>query len=72
MLLLKPNNPTRSEIIAYPSGGKIPDEYALDLKNIINYNLMYEKHFLKPLLNICGSVNWKHEPSNDLSSIFDI
>lgn len=72
LLLLKPNNPTRSEIIAYPSGGKIPDEYALDLKNIINYNLMYEKHFLKPLLNICGSVNWKHEPSNDLSSIFDI
>lgn len=72
LLLLKPNNPTRSEIIAYPSGDKIPEEFALDLKNIINYNLMYEKHFLKPLLNICGSINWKHEPSNDLSSIFDI
>ena len=72
LLLLKPNNPTRAEIIAYPSGGKIPDEFALDLKNIINYNLMYEKHFLKPLLSICGSINWKHEPSNDLSSIFDI
>lgn len=72
LLLLKPNNPTRSEIIAYPSGGKIPEEFALDLKNIVNYNLMYEKHFLKPLLSICGSVNWKHEPSNDLSSIFDI
>lgn len=72
LLLLKPNNPTRSEILAYPSGGKIPDEFALDLRNIINYNLMYEKHFLKPLLNICGSINWKHEPSNDLSSIFDI
>lgn len=72
LLLLKPNNPTRSEVFAYPSGGKIPDEFALDLKNIINYSLMYEKHFLKPLLKISGSINWKHEPSNDLSSIFDI
>lgn len=72
LMLLKPNNPTRSEVFAFPSGGKIPDEFNLDLKSIVNYDLMYTKHFLNPLLSICGSINWKHEPSIDLTSIFDI
>ncbi|QHJ78885.1 MAG: hypothetical protein [Caudoviricetes sp.] len=72
LLIFKPNNPTMSEVFAFPSGGNIPDEFKLDLKKTINYDLMYEKHFLKPLLSICGSIKWKHEPSIDLTSLFDI
>ncbi|MGL5579403.1 MAG: DNA polymerase domain-containing protein [Cetobacterium sp.] len=70
MLLLKEPNRLGSPSIAYPSGEKIPDEFKFDLKQMIDYNLMREKHFEAPLSSICEAIGWDYEERSTLDFLF--
>jgi DNA polymerase elongation subunit (family B) len=63
---LKLPNPTHENVIAYPD--KFPKEF--DLEQYIDYNLMYEKGFLKPMMPLVEAAKWKMERSNSIDDFF--
>lgn len=70
ILHLKVPNRLKAETVAFPSGSDFPSEFPIDLKSTIDYNLMYEKHFIKPLSNICDAIGWQYEKRASLADLF--
>lgn len=70
ILQLKEPNSLGCSSLAYPSGEKIPDEFGLDLKRIIDYNTMMGKHYTTPLGTICEAIGWDYEKRNTLDFLF--
>jgi len=57
--------------VHYPVMGfinELPIGYELD--KYIDYDLMFEKHFLTPLKSLTGVIGWKAEETNSLSDFF--
>ena len=65
-LYLKKVNPTRINVISFSKN--LPDEF--DLKNYVDYNIMFEKTFLDPLKHLVDSIGWSFEKQADLSGLF--
>lgn len=63
---LKLPNPTHENVFGYPD--KFPKEF--DLEHYIDYNVMYEKGFLKPLMPLVKAANWKMERNNSIDDFF--
>lgn len=59
---LKQPNPVMDTVIAFPS--KLPKEFNLD--KYVNYNMQFEKAFIKPLENITSKIGWDIEKKNTL------
>jgi hypothetical protein len=53
-------------VIAF--NNKLPKEF--DLSQFIDYNTQFEKTFLDPLKIILSVINWNHEKTNTLESLF--
>lgn len=65
-LYLKLPNPTGENAIAFPRF--LPKE--LDLDRYVDYNLQFEKTFLKPLSYIFSSLGWSMEKRSKLTKFF--
>jgi len=63
---LKLPNPVRENVISFPT--YLPKEMGLD--NYIDYELQFEKVFLKPLKNTLDAVGWSTEKTYTLDSFF--
>ncbi|AUE22561.1 DNA polymerase [Aeromonas phage Ah1] len=70
IVMLKEPNHIHSPVLAFPSGDKIPDEFDLDLSKYLDFMGMYQKHYLKPLENICNAIGWETEKVSSLSDLF--
>lgn len=71
MMILKQPNPLMNvPTLAIPSGGEIPREFNIDIKKYIDFTEMYEKHYIKPLTNICESIGWVPEKKASLDDLF--
>lgn len=55
--------------IAYPSGGKLPEQLN-HLVAHIDYNKMYDDKFISPLQTICDAIKWDYKKSITLDSFF--
>ncbi|ADM79987.1 DNA polymerase [Aeromonas phage phiAS5] len=71
IVYLREPNHIQSPILAFPSGEKIPDDFNLDLDKYMDYMGMYQKHYLKPLENICNAIGWETEKKASLMDLFD-
>jgi hypothetical protein len=69
MIILRNPNRIGTTVLAFPSGGKIPDEFPISERDI-DYLGMYEKHFLSPLTKICDSIGWQPEKRATLDDLF--
>ena len=65
-LYLKTPNPIQENCIAFVS--KLPKE--LDLHKYIDYNTMFEKSFLDPLMTIINCLGWNSKPVASLDALF--
>ncbi|MGL4521782.1 MAG: DNA polymerase domain-containing protein, partial [Bacilli bacterium] len=70
MLFLKEPNRLGSPSLAYPSGSTVPIEFGLDMNQLIDFNLMREKHFVAPLTTICEAIGWDYEERSTLDFLF--
>lgn len=71
IVMLTQPNIMHSENLAFPSGDTIPDEFGLNIAKAIDYYGMYNKHFLKPIDNICSAIGWESEKIATLADLFD-
>lgn len=65
VFLIMPNT------IAYPIMGfvhSMPEGY--ELQKYVDYDLMFEKHFLKPLKSLTSVIGWETEETSSLSDFF--
>ena len=72
MLMLKQPNIMHTDSIGFPSGTDFPPDFGIDLRKLVDYKSMYEKHYIKPLSAICDSIGWEYEKRASLLSMFDI
>lgn len=70
LLTLREPNILGCSTFAYPSGENIPAEFNLDIKKMLDYREMMEKHYTAPVETICGAIKWDYEEKNSLSDIF--
>jgi DNA polymerase elongation subunit (family B) len=63
---MKLPNPIRENVISFP--GTLPKE--LKLEDYIDYEVQFEKVFLKPMKSILDAVNWNHEEIGTLEDFF--
>lgn len=63
--LLLPN-PIKENVISSPN--ELPKEF--NLNKYLDYNLMFEKSFIKPIKQITDVIYWKLEKTNDLKDFF--
>lgn len=57
-ITLDKRNPIHEDVIGFPA--KLPEE--LDLVKYIDWNLQYEKAFMKPLTSIANAIGWSPTP----------
>lgn len=72
VLPLKKENPWREEWISWPSGLELPYQIEELLMLYIDFNLQFDKTFIKPLDAICKSCGINYEKTNTLLDFFDI
>jgi len=65
-IYLKLPNPIRENVIGFTD--QIPVEFGLE--DYIDYDLQFEKVYLKPIREIFNVLKWNIEPVNDLQSFF--
>jgi len=63
---LKLPNPIRENVISFPS--VMPTEF--NLQDYIDYDMQFEKVFMKPLTAILESINWNSEKVDTLDNFF--
>jgi hypothetical protein len=63
---LKEPNPIGSHVITFSNA--IPEE--LNLKDYIDYDMMFEKSFLEPLTSLLDCVGWKIKEQATLEGLF--
>lgn len=63
---LKVPNPIKENVIGFPEN--LPKQF--DLEEFIDYNIMYEKGFIKPLSPLATAAKWKLEKTNTLDDFF--
>ena len=59
-------NPIKENVIAYPLN--LPPE--LKLHRFVDYNTMFDKAFIEPLLPVLEAMNWAVEPKASLEDFF--
>lgn len=64
---MKMPNPIKENVVSFPNF--LPKE--LDLDKYIDYNMQFEKTFLKPISAILNVIGWEAEPSASLESFFE-
>ena len=64
---LKMPNSVKENVISFPNF--LPKE--LDLDRYIDYNMQFEKTFIKPISAILNVIGWEAEPSASLESFFE-
>lgn len=65
-IYLKMPNPIKEDVIGVPAGSNIPK----NLVSYVNYDLMFEKVFLKPLEGLVNSAGWNIEKKATLADFF--
>jgi DNA polymerase elongation subunit (family B) len=58
--LIKPNK-YQVETMGYPSGSELPIEIREYCISKMDYNLLWDKMFIKPLMNICNAIKFNPE-----------
>ena len=66
-LYLKIPNKLRENVIGFPS--ILPTEFGLD--HLVDYKLMFEKTYLKPIENVLQVIGWTSAPVARLDDLFD-
>lgn len=61
ILPLKLPNILRTDKICFSSGGKLPVQISEIILGILDYNIMWENYFMKPLNSICDDIKYKSE-----------
>ncbi len=62
-LYLKEPNPFNTHVIAVPD--KLPPEF--ELEEYIDYNMQFDKTFLRPIRSLTDLLEWRTEAINDLA-----
>ena len=65
-LYLKEPNTLRENCISFPS--KLPPEF--NIHRYVDYDLMFQKAFLDPMITIVKSLGWETEKKNTLEDLF--
>lgn len=68
---LKMPNPV-GEVFGWPSGTKVPHEFNLDIKSMLDDKMMIEKGFISPLELMCKGVGWSYEKRESLTNLLGI
>jgi len=63
---LKVPNPTKERVITFPNG--LPKEF--DLEGYVDYEMQFERAFLRPLEMILLSIGWNNERKSNLEDLF--
>lgn len=59
-------NTIHENVIAYPD--KFPKEF--DIESFVDYNTMYQKGFIEPMLPLVNAAKWKLERNNSIDDFF--
>lgn len=65
-IYLKTPNPLKSDVISFPR--RLPKDF--DLHKYIDYRMMFDKVYLKPISDILNYIGWKAEKVSTLDSFF--
>ena len=65
-IYLKVPNPTKERVITFPNG--LPKEF--ELEGYIDYEMQFERAFLRPLEMILTTVGWNNERKTNLEGLF--
>lgn len=71
MVRLQMPNPI-GEVFGWPSGTKIPKEFGLDIRSMLDEHTMIDKGFLSPLELMCKGVGWEYEKKESLTNLLGI
>lgn len=63
---LKVPNPTKERVITFPNG--LPKEF--ELEGYIDYEMQFERSFLRPLEMILTTIGWNNERKTNLEGLF--
>ena len=63
---LKMPNPAKEDVIAFSD--YLPKEFGLD--KFVNYDMQFQKSFIKPIEPVLAAIGWSVEPRSDLSDFF--
>lgn len=63
---LKLPNPAKEDVIAFSD--YLPKEFGLD--KFVNYDMQFQKSFIKPIEPVLAAIGWSVEPRSDLSDFF--
>lgn len=53
---LKKGNPLRQNIIGYPQGYNLPEEFGLH--KFVDYNMQFEKTYMSPVIKLANTIGW--------------
>lgn len=67
-IYLKYPNSIRSDIIAFPSNGDLPQ--SMGLHKYIDYSTQWEKVFINPLKGLTDAIKWRPEKTSSLEDFF--
>jgi len=63
---LKLPNPTKERVITFPNG--LPKEF--DLHDYVDYDMQFDRGFLRPLEMILTTIGWNNERKTNLENLF--
>lgn len=71
VLPLKEPNPMNDKCISWPSGNDLPREIEGMVMKYMDFQVLFEKTFVKPLTSFCEASKLEYEKKASLSDLFD-